>query len=387
LKGRTTVTGKGPNRPLKILHIDPEKNWGGGESQVLGLLSYLAARGHHIHLLAHPDGRLFQRTQEQNIPTMPLIVRNDFDLRPVFRLRRLIREENYDIVHLHTKRAHVLSLWLCRGLATPKYVVTRRMDYPETNTWYTRYLYNRKVDGVVAISCKISKLLIEAGVEREKIRLIHSGIDPKPFEAAANIRDVHPERVVVGMVAVLEERKGHRFLLEAAGRLKAQGYQIRYRVAGEGSLRKSLQKAATRLGVKDEVQFQGFVSDMPAFLSQVDILVLPSLFEGFGVSVLEAMAAGKAVIASRVGGLEELVSDTVTGLLVAPRDVDGLARAIAKLAVDRALLREMGRKGRARLQANFTIERMAQQNEDYYYGLLESNGKMPRVTRSRLISA
>jgi glycosyltransferase involved in cell wall biosynthesis len=387
LKGRTTVTGKGPNRPLKILHIDPEKNWGGGESQVLGLLSYLAARGHHIHLLAHPDGRLFQRTQEQNIPTMPLIVRNDFDLRPVFRLRRLIREENYDIVHLHTKRAHVLSLWLCRGLATPKYVVTRRMDYPETNTWYTRYLYNRKVDGVVAISCKISKLLIEAGVEREKIRLIHSGIDPKPFEAAANIRDVHPERVVVGMVAVLEERKGHRFLLEAAGRLKAQGYQIRYRVAGEGSLRKSLQKAATRLGVKDEVQFQGFVSDMPAFLSQVDILVLPSLFEGFGVSVLEAMAAGKAVIASRVGGLEELVSDTVTGLLVAPRDVDGLARAIAKLAVDRALLREMGRKGRARLQANFTIERMAQQNEDYYYGLLESNGKMPRVTHSRLISA
>jgi glycosyltransferase involved in cell wall biosynthesis len=382
-----TVTGKGPNQPLKILHIDPEKNWGGGESQVLGLLSYLAARGHHIHLLAHPDGRLFQRSQEQSIRTMPLIVRNDFDLRPVFRLRRLIRDENYDIVHLHTKRAHVLSLWLRRGLAKPKYVVTRRMDYPEANTWYTRYLYNRKVDGVVAISCKISKLLIEAGVEREKIRMIHSGIDPKPFEAAAKIGDVHPERVVVGMVAVLEERKGHRFLLEAAGRLKAQGYQIHYCVAGEGSLRRSLQKTATRLGVKDEVQFQGFVSDMPAFLSQVDILVLPSLFEGFGVSVLEAMAAGKAVIASRVGGLEELVTDTVTGLLVAPRDVDGLARAIAKLAGDRKLLREMGRKGRARLQANFTIERMAEQNEDYYYGLLGNNGQMSHVANSHVTSA
>jgi glycosyltransferase involved in cell wall biosynthesis len=319
--------------------------------------------------------------------TMPLIVRNDFDLRPVSRLRRLIRDENYDIVHLHTKRAHALSLWLWRGLVTPKYVVTRRMDYPEANTWYTRYLYNRKVDGVVAISWKISNLLIEAGVEREKIRLIHSGIDPGPFEAAANLGDVHPERVVIGMAAVLEERKGHRFLLEAARRLKAQGYQIQYCVAGEGSLGRALQEAATRLGLKHEVQFLGFVSDMPAFLRQVDILVLPSLSEGFGVSVLEAMAAGKAVIASRVGGLAELVSDTVTGLLVAPRDVEGLANAIAKLAGDRTLLREMGRKGKERLQANFTVEHMAKQNEDYYYGLLESNGNMSRVTNTHIISA
>jgi glycosyltransferase involved in cell wall biosynthesis len=380
------VSGSGLSRRLKILHIDPERNWGGGEAQVLGLLSYLAEQGHRTHLLAHPDGRLFQRSQAREIRTMPLIVRNDFDLRPVSRLRRLIRDENYDIVHLHTKRAHALSLWLERGLVTPKYVVTRRMDYPEANTWYTRYLYNRRVDGVVAISGKISTLLIEAGVERERIRLIHSGIDPRPFEAAANVRDVHRECVRVGMAAVLEERKGHRFLLEAAQRLKARGYQIQYCIAGEGSLRKSLEEAATRLGLKDEVQFLGFVSDMPAFLSRVDILVLPSLFEGFGVSVLEAMAAGKAVIASRVGGLAELVSDTVTGLLVAPRDIDGLANAIAKLAGDRMLRREMGQKGKERLQANFTVEQMAKQNEDYYYGLLEKPRRMSHGTSTPLTS-
>ena len=162
---------------------------------------------------------------------------------------------------------------------------------------------------------------------------------------------------------------------------------MEYCVAGEGSLRRPLQEAVTRLGLEDEVQFLGFVSDMPAFLSQVDIVVLPSLSEGFGVSILEAMAAGKAVIASRVGGLTELVSDTVTGLLVAPRDVEGLANAIAKLADNRRLLQEMGRKGKDRLRANFTVERMAKQNEDYYYGLLESNGKMSRTKNSRFISA
>jgi glycosyltransferase involved in cell wall biosynthesis len=125
---------------------------------------------------------------------------------------------------------------------------------------------------------------------------------------------------------------------------------------------------------------------MPAFLSQVDILVLPSLFEGLGVSVLEAMAAGKAVIASRVGGLVELVHDTVTGLLVAPRDVEGLANAIAKLAGDRTLRREMGQKGKERLQANFTVEQMAKQNEDYYYRLLEQSRRMSHGAGSHLTS-
>src|SRR5207342_2232687 len=110
------------------------------------------------------------------VRAIPLVVRNDLDLRPVPRLRRLIRDGAYDIVHLHTKRAHALSLWLSHRFPTPKYVVTRRMDYPEAHTSYTRYLYNRKVDGVVAISQKISALLIAAGVERERIRLIYTGI-------------------------------------------------------------------------------------------------------------------------------------------------------------------------------------------------------------------
>lgn len=364
------MTASGYSRLLKILHIDPERRWGGGEAQVLGLLSYLAARGHRNDVLTHPDGRFFRESQVLSVRTIPLVVRNDLDLRPVPRLRRLIRDENYDIVHFHTKRAHALSFWLSSGIPRPKYVVTRRMDYPETNNWYTRCLYNRKVEGVVAISQKIFDLLVQAGVEPKKIRLIHDGIDPRLFASAANARDINSECVVVGMAAVLEERKGHRFLLEAARRLKTQGCRIQYRLAGDGSLRQSLEKDAIQLGLKDDVQFCGFVSDIPTFLSQVDIFVLPSLFEGLGVSVLEAMAAGKAVIASRVGGLAETVLDGVTGLLVMPGDAEELAAAIARLAGDRSLSREMGQRGRARLQEHFTLEQMASKNEAYYYALL-----------------
>ena len=344
------MTASGHSRLLKILHIDPERHWGGGEAQVLDLLSYLAERGHRNDLLTHPDGRLFRESQVLSVRTIPLVVRNDLDLRPVPRLRRLIRDNNYDIIHFHTKRAHALSFWLSRGTPRPKYVVTRRMDYPEASNWYTRCLYNRKVDGVVAVSQRISELLVQAGVAPEKIRLIHDGIDPRPFESAANNRDMHTDCVVVGMAAVFEERKGHRFLLEAARRLKAQVCRIQYRLAGDGSLRQSLEKTATRLGLKDDVQFLGFVSDIPTFLSQVDIFVLPSLFEGLGVAVLEAMAAGKAVIASRVGGLAEVVLDGVTGFLVAPGDAEGLANAIAKLAADRVSESRNGPKGKGALE-------------------------------------
>jgi glycosyltransferase involved in cell wall biosynthesis len=372
---KTTLGERSHNRLLKILHIDPERNWGGGEAQVLGLLTYLCRKGHRNDLLTHPGGRLFEQGGSLGVKRLSLVARNDLDLRPVPALRRLIRSEQYDIVHLHTKRAHTLSLWLPRGPQCPKYVVTRRMDYPETKSWYTRYLYNRRVDGVVAISRVIMKLLTEAGVERDRIRLIHSGIDPERFVHCAAAVTEREAVAVVGIVAALEERKGHRYLFEAAAALKRRGHKIKYLVAGEGPARRQLEERVKALNLADEVRFCGFVSDAPDFLSQIDIFILPSLYEGLGVAVLEAMAAGKPVIASRVGGLPELVADGETGLLVAPKNVEGLAEAIARLADDESLARAMGKKGAALARANFSLERMAVQNEAYYYELIDGAGK------------
>lgn len=353
-------------QPLKILHIDPEEGWGGGECQVLGLVTSLSARGHENHLLCHPQGALLRAAQAQKIATLPIVVRNDVDLRPVFSLRRLIRAQGYDIVHFHTKRAHALSFWLGRARPELRYVVTRRMDYPVKRNWYAGWLYNRKVDGVVAISRKIAEVLVEGGVRREKIRVIHSGIDPAPFQRGVEARAGSGEKVI-GTVAVLEERKGHRFLLEAAALLKARGQRVRCRIAGEGSQREALEKMVRDLGLQEEVVFLGFVSDIPRFLSSVDIFVLPSVYEGLGIAILEAMAAGKPVVASRAGGIPELVTDQVTGLLVPPKDPLALAQAIARLLSQNGLVRLMGDKGRAEVFDHFTMEQMAKKNEDYYY--------------------
>ena len=297
-------------------------------------------------------------------------MRNDLDVRCIVPLRRLIRTMGYDIVHFHTKRAHALSLWLPRGQHRPKYLVTRRMDYPEPRSWYTNLLYNRRVDGVVAISRAIGDVLLRAGVDKNKIRIIASGIDYQVFEGAGQPASDSHGPLVVGCLAGLEERKGHRYLLEAAAILKGNGLKIQYKIAGDGPLREALEAEARRLNVGDEVHFMGFVADAAQFFARTDICVMPSLYEGLGVAALEAMAAGRPVIASRVGGLTESVVDGINGFLVEARDAPALAAAIAKFAHSRPLAASMGNHGRDRVKQYFSLESMASANEAYYYELL-----------------
>jgi glycosyltransferase involved in cell wall biosynthesis len=128
-----------------------------------------------------------------------------------------------------------------------------------------------------------------------------------------------------------------------------------------------------RLGLQEDVTFMGFVSDVPAFLSGIDLFVLPSLYEGLGVAVIEAMAAGKPVVASCVGGLPELVDNEVTGLTVPPGDPPALARAISHVLFRKEALDCMGVKARERVQQHFTMEQMAKKNEGFYYELLGKN--------------
>jgi glycosyltransferase involved in cell wall biosynthesis len=335
----------------------------------MGLLDYLASKDHQNHLLCHPDGMLRREAEKKAVVTFPVSIRNELDLRSIFFLRRLVQKEEYDIVHFHTKRAHALAFWLGRPHPKASYVATRRMDYPVGRNWYNYRLYNRQVDGIVAISERIAAVLVEAGVKKEKIRVIHSGIDAAPF---LQLREAKRESdlPVIGTVAALEERKGHRFLLEAATLLKREGIRAKYRIAGEGGEREALQEMVSAAGLRDEVVLMGFLSDIPRFLSEIDLFVLPSVYEGLGVAVLEAMAAGKPVVASSVGGVPELIEDQVTGLLVPPKDPAVLARAISRLLSDRTFARQLAERAREEVQRHFTVEQMAKQNEDYYHELL-----------------
>jgi glycosyltransferase involved in cell wall biosynthesis len=161
-------------------------------------------------------------------------------------------------------------------------------------------------------------------------------------------------------------------LLDAAWHLQSQGVRVNWLIGGTGSRREELQNKASALGLAESVTFLGFVAKPEEFLRHVDIFVMPSLFEGLGVAALEAMAAGKPIVATKVGGLAESVVDGQTGLLVVPANGKAIADAIGKLVAEPEVAREMGVRGRQRVVENFTMTRMAAQNEAYYYDLLVS---------------
>ena len=357
---------------LRILHVDPERAWGGGEEQVLGLLCHLAAAGHEVVVAADPQGRLASAAARVDIAVRPLRVRSAVDVAAARVLRRYAAAA--DVVHFHTSRAHALALFLPGAAA--RRVVTRRMDYPPRPRPYARALYNRCVDRVVAISGAIRAVLIDAGVQPSRISVIPSGVDPERFVGAEAHRmdtrarewSAGAEDVVVLVVGALVRRKGHAVLLDAAARLARRGIGARYVFCGDGSARTELARQAEQLGLGTTatVRFMGWRDDVPRLLAASDVVVLPSLHEGLGIAALEAMAAGRPVVASRTGGLAEVVIHDSTGWLVAPGDGGALADALEAAIRDPERRRRFGMAGRERVAGEFSMARMAARNEELY---------------------
>jgi len=346
---------------VRILHVDPEREWGGGEVQVLALARALAARGHEVAVAADPAGRLAPALRSAGVAVLALPVANHLDLRAGLALRRLAT--GHDVVHFHTARAHALAPF-CRRRGV-RLVVTRRMDYVPRGGGYARFLYNRAVDAVIAISEQVRVALLRAGVRAERIRVVPSGIEPDAYqellpEARAALRatwGVAPDDLLVLVLGALERRKGHAVLLEAAAHLVSTLPRLRVVCCGVGREAEALAARAAALGGR--VRFAGFREDVAACLAAADIVAVPSLHEGLGVAALEAMAAGRPVVASRVGGLGEAVVDGRTGLLVPPGEPVALAEAITRLALDRDFRVRLGAAGRARVSSRFTTAAMA----------------------------
>ena len=368
-----------------VLHVDPERGWGGGETQVLGLTRYLHEAGHRSVAAVAPHGALRHHLSQAALPHCGLQVRNDFDALAGLRLRRLVRAGGYELVHFHTARAHALSPWL-HGLGV-KRVVTRRMDYPLKRTGWQRFLYRTSVDAVVAISHRVESALIDGGVPPARIRRIPSGIDTARFvpdpQARQRIRrhyGLGSAEILIVSIGALVERKAQASLIEAAAQLHRQGLRLSYMVCGDGPQRTLLEAQVRAAGLEAQVYFPGFCSDVPAYLAAADVFVHVPLWEGLGVAVIEALAAGRPVIASRVGGIPELIEDRHTGLLVPPQAPNALAAAVAQLVHSPALAASLGRAGQRRARTHFDVRAMAQANAVLYDELLTPRQRESMIT-------
>jgi L-malate glycosyltransferase len=357
------------------LHIDTARTWRGGQNQVLLTVNGLRSLGQRAALVAHPDGELRRRADE-GLELIPIASRTEMDLTAAWRLARVIKRLNPDVIHAHDPHGVAMaSLALSLGSGSspgrsPALVVARRVDFHLKGNSFSRWKH-RQVDCFIAASNAIRAMLVTDGVPESKVVTVHEGIDVEHVLAAPPV-NVHetfflPHHApVVGNVGALVPHKGQRHLIEAAHLVVQQLPDVRFVILGEGELREHLARLVHEHHLEKHVLLPGFRVDVLGCIKGFDLFVMSSVTEGLGTSLLDAMACSKAIVATKAGGIPEIVDDGVTGILVDPRDHHGLAAAIVKLIDDEPGRQRMATAGFERVSARFTVERMVAETAKVY---------------------
>ncbi len=364
---------------IRILHVDSERSWRGGQNQILLLLRRQRARGDDPHLSVPADSALAARATAEGFPVHPVAMRGTWDLGSVFALARTLRAVRPDVVHWHAARAHAIGAMASLLHPAPARVLSRRVQLPVRRTIGSRLLYALPVERIAAISEAVRGALVESGVAAERIDVVPSGIDPPAAFTAAARSDlrrnlgIQEADTVAVTVAALSPGKGHRDLLRAMVAVSPRAPSLKLWIVGEGPLRAELEREGRLLGLEGSVQFLGFRTDIQALLQAADFFCLATRHEGLGSSILEAMAAGLPVVATRVGGIPEIVEDGRTGVLVPLSDPAAFAESLERMASDPGLRVRMGELARARAGL-FGADRTAEGTYGVYRAALFARG-------------
>ncbi len=377
-----TSAERADRRLPSVLHVNTERTWRGGESQVFSLVTGLRDAGHEVCVAALPGSALAERCREAGVDLFEVKMAGDLDLGAASRISRFARERRFDVLHAHTARAHAIGI-LARVLGAPgKLVVARRLDFAISTGLAGRLKYrSRRVDMYLAVADVIRRILVDAGVPAAKVRVVNSSIDLRRFEEArarraavrAEVRGelgLPPGDPVVGNVAALADHKSQVDLVAAAPALLREVPSARVVIAGEGDQRPALEAQIRSLGLEERVRLLGFRRDVPRLFAAFDLFVMSSKLEGFCNSVLEAFAMEIPVVATRAGGLPEMVFDGETGLLTPVHDPAALAAAMARMLRDGDLARRTAAAGRRLVESEYTTERMVERTREAYAELV-----------------
>jgi glycosyltransferase involved in cell wall biosynthesis len=345
---------------------------GGAQSYVAALLPALAER-YDVTLAAYGEGPLREAAARAGARFVPLRnVRRPInplrDLAGLIELRRLMRRERPHVVHANSSKAGVLGRVAAATTGVPIRFFTVHGWAFSAYSGLASLLYrfaDRTMASLTTVTICVSERELADGLQAgtcsaERSVVIHNAVD-----LAAAPRSRH-DRATPRLIAVgrLKAPKDFLTLIRALAGLSNQGYEAL--IVGDGPDRTAVEAEIRRLGVEDRVQLAGERSDVPELLAASDVFVLSSRSEGLPVSVLEAMAAELPVVASRVGGLAELVDDGATGILVPPGDEPALAQALERLVEDRELRQRFGAAGRARVESSFDLSAFRRAHLELY---------------------
>jgi glycosyltransferase involved in cell wall biosynthesis len=365
---------------INVLHIGTDGEWRGGENQIFKLSAGLRSKG-VTSFIAYPNDSQALPRFAKTFKSLPLP--RDFKT-AVSDIIRFARENNIQILNAHSSKAHKLALAAKKQLGPLFHLIVHRRvcDFPKYNPFRRAKYFDTRVEKIVAISKAVEKILISGGVPKEKIVLIHDGIELSDFQpqqkTGARMEwrkrlELDDNTIAIAVVAALTREKGHDDFLKALTLIKPE---LRFRafIAGRGPLEEHLKTAVEKLGLSNRVHFLGFVDDVSGLMNALDIVVLPSYSEGLGTVLIEATAAGCAVIGSNDGGIPEFVRDRVTGLLFNTGDTNELAAQLTQL-LNSADLRTRLQKAALKLaEESYSVEKMCSETFLLYKNILNLNG-------------
>jgi len=363
------------SRPLKIVHVDTGLSLRGGQRQLLKLARGLRQRGHGQIIVCGEESELETCARAEEFPFFPLPLHDPGDAYGILQLRQHLQVAPCDILHAHDGRGQTVA-WLASIGMRVRRVASRRVTFLPRHRWVHRLKYSHTCDAVVTVSEFIRQWAIRCGVPASKIELIPDGVEIPPemprTETRSKVRarwGFGESEFVIGQVGAFTPEKGQNIALAAVQQLTQTLPQARLLLAGEGPTLKDPEITQRCKALGDRVRLCGAIENLAEFFPALDLFVMPSKSEGLGSSALLAMSYGLPVVASRVGGLPEVVEEARTGWLVNPASPSALADAILAAASDRARLKQWGLNGRERAR-QFSVETMVERTEALYCRLL-----------------
>lgn len=369
---------------MRVLWLIDSLTVGGAESLTAAIAGEARRRGWELtvaFLKRLGDNAYEETVRAAGVPVVHLAAKNLRDVAAYRRLGRLLGSGGFDVVHAHLAYASIWAALAASAVGVP--LVATLHVAPEPVPLLSREglrrrllvaLLARRAARVVAVSRALAETWAEAGLPAARLTVVHNGVDLSRFEGAAADRDEVRRRLgiaagapLVATVTVLRPGKGLPDLLAALARLRAEWPEAVLVVAGEGPLGPALRRRAVELGVDGSVRWAGFCRDVPRLLAAADLFVLASRWDAFPTALIEALAAGVPVVATRTGGIPEIVDDGGDGVLVPPGDVPALARALSGLLAASAEERSaMGERGRLRARRHFSLAAWGDRLEALY---------------------
>jgi glycosyltransferase involved in cell wall biosynthesis len=371
--------GRHRETAARVLHVINGEHYSGAE-RVQDLLALdLPGLGFEVSFACLKPGRFTQMRQARQAPVVELQMQSRLDLRPVFRLARLIRRDRYALVHTHTPRAALVGrlaaalagVPLVHHLHSPTASDSTRGRQDRFNAWVER-LSLTGVSGVIAVSHSLADYARAQGIASARISVVANGVPPR-----GPLVDRAPPRATwtLGTVALFRPRKGLEVLLDALALLRSQGLDVNLRAVGDfetADYEQKIKAQVARLGIGERVHWVGFTQDVPAELARMDLFVLPSLFgEGLPMVILEAMATGVPIVGTRVEGVPEAIRDGQDGLIARPNDPEDLARVIARYVSGQADWSQIRANAHRRQAERFSDRSMAKGVAEVYRQVLE----------------